>query len=63
MMAKSPYVVQPDGHTMCPSCHKHVDLLCEEFPPRRLRPWFYICWNCKTIVQLGVGPVRREGEQ
>lgn len=58
---KSNYVLQLDEKSFCPQCEKPVDLLCDNEGNVR-KPWFYICWACKTVAQVGVGPVGREGE-
>jgi hypothetical protein len=55
----STYVVQPDPKTKCPMCGRPVDMLCDHKGNVR-KPWFYICWFCRNVVQLGVGPVTRE---
>jgi rRNA maturation endonuclease Nob1 len=67
---KSTYVVQRDEKSFCPKCGKSVDLLCNSsiepfiwpWDPEK-RPWFYVCWACKHIAQVGVGPVEREEGQ
>lgn len=57
---KPSYVIQFDHSSRCKECGAEVDLLCHENSPRQ--PWFYICWNCRTVAQLGRGMVRRDGE-
>lgn len=52
----STYVVQNDENTKCPLCGQRVQLLCDRRGNLR-KPWFYICWLCRNIVQVGVGPV------
>lgn len=48
--------------TTCSNCYKPVDLLCPDVFHMSLadKPSFYICFHCKTVGQIGVGPVRRE---
>lgn len=57
---KSTYILQLDEKSFCPKCGKPVDLLAtiELF---HKKPWFYICWACHHVAQVGVGPVEREG--
>ena len=55
----SNYVVQGTTKSVCPACASPVDLLCPK-SGNTFKPWFYICWLCKSITQVGVGPVIRE---
>ena len=48
--------MQESKGSTCPSCKKTVDLLC----PASLSVAFYICWTCKTIAEVGIGPVIRD---
>lgn len=57
-MPKSKYIIQEALNTKCPTCQKPVDLLCMADGNNR-RPWFYICWNCTFIAELGKGIVIR----
>jgi DNA-directed RNA polymerase subunit RPC12/RpoP len=52
------YIIQTAESSRCPLCNGKVDLLC----PGDLRkgPMFYICFDCKTVAKVGVGPVKRE---
>jgi hypothetical protein len=56
---KSEYIIQNDEKSFCPKCAKPLDLLCERNPRIRLKDWFYICWDCKLIAQVGAGPAER----
>lgn len=58
-MAKSPYIIQKDEKSRCPNCSEYVDLLCREDGNNNF-PWFYICFNCDQVFQVGKGEVRRE---
>jgi hypothetical protein len=52
-------IIQLAERTTCSTCHNKIDLLCHE----SMKPGaaaFLICWNCRTIDQVGVGPVKRE---
>lgn len=55
--AGSPYIVQPTGKSFCPNCGQPVDLLCRDDGGMDLA--FYICFACRWIGQVGVGPVPR----
>jgi DNA-directed RNA polymerase subunit RPC12/RpoP len=53
----SKWIMQESKGSTCPSCKKKtVDLLC----PASLSVAFYICWTCKTIAEVGIGPVIRD---
>lgn len=57
------YVIQKTNKSFCYKCNKKVDLLASDnLTSDNLREdaMFYICWNCKTVAQVGVGPVKRE---
>jgi hypothetical protein len=56
-MGKAIYVLQHDDHTFCKYCGKEVELLCER-TGRKTNNWFYICWPCKKVFQLGLGEVQ-----
>lgn len=63
----SNYLIQKASKSHCPQCHKMVDLLCTDDERDMLRAlkhnhWFYICWNCKKIYEVGKGEVYRENE-
>jgi len=67
-MTSQDYVIQKDEHSLCKSCEGPMDLLCEKYPTVATsllfyRPWFYICWNCKLVSQVGTGPVQREDKE
>ena len=51
------YVIQLASSSHCPNCKKTVDLLCGEGV--KFDPAFYICWGCRTVAQVGVGPVQQ----
>lgn len=53
------YVVQNDSRSTCRHCGEPVDLLCDSAGNTR-KAWFYVCWSCKVIAQVGVGEVQRE---
>jgi hypothetical protein len=52
------YVIQRDEKSFCPKCHKPVDLLCRTDGSIRA-PWFYICWGCQFVAEVGKGEVLR----
>lgn len=57
----SAYILQPSDKTLCPSCKTHVDMVATRSGKLDGRhPWFYVCWTCRAITQVGVGPVLRE---
>ena len=61
----SNYIIQKAEKSHCPSCGKVVDLLCtnnDMLKALKREHWFYICWNCKLVFELGKGRVEREGE-
>jgi hypothetical protein len=51
---KSSYVVQSAKKSFCIRCHIPVCLLCKENGNNK-EPWFYICFACKTVYQVGKG--------
>jgi transcription elongation factor Elf1 len=55
---KSHWVVQKAENTTCSTCTHTVDLLCRV--DGVMKQAFYICWECKAVAQVGVGPVPRE---
>ena len=55
-MPKSNYVQQPAYGARCSKCLTTMTLLCDE-EGNINKPWFYICWLCKHIAQVGKGPV------
>ena len=56
----SAYVLQPTTKTHCISCGEPVYLLCHK-TWRNNEPAFYICFaGCRTVAQIGVGPVPEE---
>jgi hypothetical protein len=55
----STYVVQPSPDSRCPMCNQYLQLLCDRKGNIR-KPWFYICWSCRNITQVGIGPVEEE---
>ena len=52
----STYVVQQESTAICPMCGQRMYLLCDRKGNSK-KPWFYICWTCRNIVQVGIGPV------
>jgi len=56
-MPKSKYIFQPADDTRCEFCHNIVFLLCRE-DLKEDKPMFYICFHCKTIAEVGIGPVK-----
>jgi hypothetical protein len=54
------YVIQKTTGSYCPHCDGLVHLLIEEVPMAPVRlPMFYICFECETVLQVGVGEVER----
>lgn len=53
------YSLRPVTHSKCPSCKQVMEMLID---PGRVNnsPYFYICWTCRSIGHVGVGPVVRE---
>lgn len=54
------YVIQKASMSHCPDCNDAVDLLCPAGFEAWAIPTFYICWACKKVFQVGMGPVERE---
>jgi hypothetical protein len=46
------YHLTPTGNSRCPQCDKYVALLATDGND----PAFYICFSCKFVRQVGVGP-------
>jgi hypothetical protein len=58
---KTLYVLQLDEKSFCPKCGKNVELLCESNSFKKtLGPWFYICFDCRLVAEVGKGEVPRE---
>lgn len=55
-MPKPTYVLQKATKTHCRLCQRSVDLLAREDGSHPLG-WFYICWHCRVIAQIGHGEV------
>lgn len=49
------YVYQLTDSSFCPNCNSPVHLL---HPINSIGSTFYVCFDCKLIVQVGVGPVQ-----
>ena len=60
-MPTSKYLLIATDGTFCPQCKGEVVALCYGRAVPRY-PSFYICWDCKWIAQVGVGPVRNSEE-
>lgn len=58
MKSKSKYILQPAAKSYCPECQADLTLLCREDGNMK-QPWFYICFICKIVTQVGTGPVLR----
>ena len=55
---ESKYIVQAAEGTTCPTCGTTAQLLCHrDMPPRAIA--FYICFPCRFVGQIGVGPVTK----
>lgn len=54
------WVIQNAPKTKCKECLNPVDLLCRN--GMKLTPAFYICWFCRSIAQVGYGPIKDERE-
>lgn len=55
---KSTYVLQLDDSSFCPCCGKPVRLLCREDGKNgEGAPWFYICFDCQEVAEVGEGKV------
>jgi uncharacterized protein with PIN domain len=54
------YIMHLIEKSVCPQCHKHVELLCEEYHIKKGLPaMFYICFDCRKVYEVGVGEVKR----
>jgi hypothetical protein len=55
------YFLRKEEKSFCPSCKERVYLLAREdgFHPNT---WFYICWICQEVRQVGHGKVEYEKE-
>lgn len=52
----SAYTLTPASKTRCPGGHTNVHLLAhKDMDPGR--PAFYICFDCRFVGEVGVGPV------
>lgn len=63
--SKSNYILQDRSTAHCPQCQRICHLLCHDrfsdSKARRFRkPWFFICFTCKKIFEVGQGEVRYE---
>jgi DNA-directed RNA polymerase subunit M/transcription elongation factor TFIIS len=58
------YILQTAHKSHCDQCGETLALLCEGDPRLTLEDftWFYICFKCQRISQVGVGLVRDERE-
>jgi len=54
----STYILQQCS-AICKDCHGHCEMLCKASGDNR-SPWFYICWKCHTVAQIGKGMVNRD---
>lgn len=59
---ESNYVLQLADKTSCPECHEHVHLLCRRDGKNDV-PWFYVCWWCENIYEVGKGRVLTTTEE
>jgi hypothetical protein len=59
MDTESLYVLIETEKSFCPKCHNTVGLLTST--QHRL-PSFYICFSCKYVGEVGVGPVKLPSE-
>lgn len=58
-MTEKLYVRQLTTRSHCGNCHGNLTLVCPDDPGPN-DPFLYICWECKRIVQAGVGEVEEE---
>lgn len=56
---KSRFTIQTSTKSHCGECDGYLDLLCKDNPSLHSL-MFWICWHCKRVTQVGVGPVERE---
>ena len=54
-MAKSNYIIHKTDSSFCPLCGSNVHLLIDR--DGNPATSFYICFSCKYVAQVGVGPV------
>lgn len=57
MSRQSMYVLQDTSKTFCPTCGKESKLLCPVDIDQK-KPWFYICFTCIKIFELGKSEVQ-----
>lgn len=55
----SKYLLQLAEGTTCPGCHSTVYLLIRVDGKVGGLPAFYICFACRTVAEVGKGPVER----
>lgn len=60
MIGISHYILQRAEKSHCPQCGRTVDLLARADGNNK-SPWFYICWFCRLVAEVGKGEVKREG--
>jgi len=54
------YIVQESEKSFCPRCDRSVMLLCPKTLRRTRKPWFYICFWCRSIYEVGRGELKEE---
>ena len=55
---QSRYILQLAEKSRCRYCNSYVSLLAEGSEAAKFSiPWFYICWNCHRIWEVGIGEV------
>jgi len=52
-----PYHLVECDKSFCRTCHGKAMLLCSDLAT----PAFYICWSCRMVAEVGVGPIQKEG--
>jgi hypothetical protein len=57
---KSKYVLTKTDKSYCSTCHKGLLTLLSCDTNRG--PWFYICFACEKVTQVGKGPVLSEAD-
>jgi len=62
-MPREPYTTIQTEDSFCPKCGKPVVLLSTVNYALTHDPMFYICWDCKWLAEVGVGPVREFVEE
>lgn len=56
MVAESEFtILKKAKNTCCPNCRSVMDILSHD---DELLPAFVICWQCKWISEIGIGPVK-----